>query len=105
MDHLGSREYGDGCALHWEVSSFKANNASCAVIYLKGGTHTHPSPTILYLKNVADFSAKVMKLGDMCATLPSILESTISVRYFYCPGANNMSELAKHAKPTYIKIK
>jgi diphthine-ammonia ligase len=50
MDHLGSREYGDGCAVHWEVSSFKANNASCAIIFLKGGKHTHPSPTILYLK-------------------------------------------------------
>ena len=50
MDHLGSRECGDGCAVHWEISSFKTNNASCAVIYLKGGTHTHPSPTILYLK-------------------------------------------------------
>lgn len=48
--HLGSREYGDGSALHWEVSSFKANNASCAVIYLKGGTYTHLSPTILYLQ-------------------------------------------------------
>lgn len=40
MDHLESREYGDGCAVHWEVSSFKASNASCAVIYLKGGMHT-----------------------------------------------------------------
>lgn len=50
LDHLGSREYRDGSAVHWEVSSFKENNASCAVIYLKGGTYTHPSPRILYLQ-------------------------------------------------------
>ncbi|KIM46059.1 hypothetical protein M413DRAFT_441121 [Hebeloma cylindrosporum] len=68
----GSREYGDGCVVHWEVSWFKANNASCAVIYLKG-----------------DFSDKMMRLGDICAAMPSILESTITVRYFYCPGVND----------------
>ena len=90
IDHLESREYGDGRAVQWQVSSFKANNAFCAIIYLKGGTYILVSQCVI-LCNVADFSDNMMKLGDMCAAMRSILKSTFAVRYFYCPGIKNMS--------------
>ncbi|KDR83614.1 hypothetical protein GALMADRAFT_235897 [Galerina marginata CBS 339.88] len=64
----GYSNIGDQGALEWELSSFKEDDSSCVIIFVKG-----------------DFRKGVTHFQELSSKMTSIVASALSIRYFYRP--------------------